>query len=327
MPDLGSEKENMMKEKFEDWNPREPAVVMLRDTANIMTEYSIAGYNLTLRQLYYRIVALDLFPEDRRWAWTGSKWIRDSDGTKNADPNYKWLGDVVGKGRMAGILDWDIIVDRHRKTSVNPHWPSPKEALQSVANIFAIDKWENQPFHLEVMVEKDALAGILEPICSELDVHFTANKGYSSLSHLYEIGTRLGALEKDIVLLYFGDHDPSGMDMDRDLFDRLSLFSDIHFEFERLALTMPQIEEHDPPPNPNKMTDPRAQGYVRQYGNDSWELDALEPKTLEKLLRTAIAQYRDDSLWDETVNREETMRKKIKKIADTWEAKRRNEDE
>ena len=311
-----------MKEKFEDWNPRKVAREMLIDTERIMTNYSNLGYDLTLRQLYYRIVALDLFPEDRRWLWNEDrrKWFRDPSGTKNADPNYKWLGDIAGRGRMAGILDWEIIVDRHRKTKKNPTWPNPKALLKSAANIFLIDKWENQPVHFEVMVEKDALSGVLGPVCDELDVHFTANKGYSSLSNLYEMGNRLKESHKDIILLYFGDHDPSGMDMDRDIFKRLKTFSGVSFEFERMALTMPQIEEHNPPPNPTKMTDTRAQGYIKQYGNDSWELDALEPETLESLLRNTIKKYQDSNLWEVAKERESEMKQKLETLADNWEA-------
>lgn len=309
-----------MREKFVDWNPQKAATEMLIDIETIMTDYSNLGYDLTLRQLYYRIVGLDLFPEDRRWRWVEEirKWERDLNGTKNADPNYKWLGDIVGKGRMAGMLDWEIIVDRHRKTKKNPTWSNPKALLKSAANIFLIDKWENQPVHFEVMVEKDALSGVLAPVCDELDVHFTANKGYSSLSNLYEMGSRLKESHKDIILLYFGDHDPSGMDMDRDIFKRLGTFSGVDFEFERMALTMPQIEEHNPPPNPTKMTDSRAQGYIKQYGEDSWELDALEPDILAALLKDAIVKYQDSDLWEAAKKREAEMRNKLEVLAMNW---------
>lgn len=312
-----------MKYIYEDWKPQNSVLVTMRHAEKIMNDYAEAGYLITLRQLYYRIVALGLFPEDRRYRQIENtkKWIRDPEGTKNADPNYKWLGYMIGKGRMAGLLDWNIIVDRHRETIKNSHWDSPISILTSTARSFAIDKWEDQPCHVEVMVEKDALASIIEPVCLELDVRFTANKGYSSISHLYEIGQRIREMAdigKDVVILYLGDHDPSGLDMDRDVFERLGLFSGCAIELERLALTMLQIEEYNPPPDPAKMTDSRAPVYVKQYGYKSWELDALEPQVLADLVRNAVAGFRDDDLMDDAEKREEKMRGYLTEVADNY---------
>ncbi len=313
-----------MKEHFIDWKPQADALQMLTHAIRIIDEYAEEGYDLTLRQAYYRIIALDLFPEDRRYRWVESsrRWVKDLvNGTKNALPNYKWLGTILGNGRNAGFIDWDMIVDRGRTVDKNSHWESPSSIIRSAAQSFAIDKWVGQSYRVVVMVEKDALSGILRPVCEELDVEFSANKGYASQTHLYEIAKKMTSWsDKNItpVILYFGDHDPSGLDMDRDLVDRLSLYSNLSIDVNRLALTFDQIEEYSPPPNPAKMTDSRAKGYVSSYGNESWELDSMEPRILAGLVRENVLRYRDDKLWDVELERENEMRAELKALADNY---------
>lgn len=314
-----------MKEVFIDWKPQQAARDLLEKANTILNNYASQGYDLTLRQLYYRLIALDLFPEDKRWrkVENSNKWVKDPNGTKNADPNYKWLGRIVGDGRLAGYLDWEHLVDRGRETKHNSHWENPKSILESAASSFAIDKWENQPCHIEVIVEKDALSGVLAPVCYELDVRFTANKGYSSLSHMYRIGKRIYEMleqGKPVMIFYLGDHDPSGLDMDRDIFSRLHLFSygEGDLNLERLALTMDQIEEQNPPPAPAKITDSRAKMYIKQYGNDSWELDALEPSVLAELVRNWVTQYRDEDQWNADLEREKEMKGYIEEVAKNY---------
>ena len=314
----------MSKQKFTDWNPQKATLDTLIEAVNIINTYSEKGYKLSLRQIYYQFVSHNLFPEDRRWTWIRdkSKWVRDPDGTKNADPNYKWLGTIIGKGRLAGLIDWDVIEDRGRSTSSNPHWEHPGQAMQTIKNIFAIDKWENQEHRVFVLVEKDALSGVLEPVCRDLDVVFAATKGYSSLSHLHNIAGMIREYddtEQSSVVLYFGDHDPSGMNMDDDLVTRLEMFSNMRIDFQRIALTMPQIEIYNPPPDPAKMTDSRAKKYVSKYGPTSWELDALDPTVLGDLVEEHVLNWRDPQKWEEKVEEEEVMKEKLEYIADNWE--------
>ena len=264
---------------------------------SILDEYKAQGYDLSLRQLYYQMVARDLLPNEQK--------------------QYKRLGDLVNNARLAGLVDWDMIKDRGRTTKANSHWTSPTEILESAAHSFAIDKWQEQPYHLEVMVEKQALEGVLLPVCAELDIAFSANKGYSSASALYECGRRLASINKQIIIFYLGDHDPSGLDMTRDIDERLSMFSEKPITIERLALNYPQIEEMRPPPNATKQTDTRAADYNRLY-NASWELDAVEPATLAELVKTAAKKYRDAALWEKAVKTEKRMKAELQKLADTY---------
>lgn len=114
--------------------------------------------------------------------------------------------------------------------------------------------------------------------------------------------------DKDIHIFYLGDHDPSGIDMTRDIRERLEMFSGVRNTVERLALNWEQVEMWQPPENPAKETDARYKGYVEEFGESSWELDAIEPRTLAKLVREAVLELVDDDLWDEAVERENKMK-------------------
>lgn len=318
-----------MKEAFKTHNFRNDTLATIEGINGILDDYAAQGYDLTLRQIYYRLVALDLFPDDRRWRLIEgtNKWVRDPNGTKNALPNYKWLGDIISDARLAGLIDWDMIVDRGRRTERALYWDSPAAIIRMAANQFALNKWKDQPAHIEVMVEKQALEGVLIPVCEELDVSFTSNKGYSSQSFMYRKAKEVGDHYhegKEIHILYVGDHDPSGLDMDRDILERLSLFNyyekgETDFRFRRLALTWDQVNEFNFPPNPAKVTDSRAVKYIKEHGDESWELDAIEPRMLAKLVTDAVLEIRDDSLWEAALEREAEEREKLLDWADNYQ--------
>lgn len=293
------------------------------DKANtIIEEYQDDGLELTLRQLYYQFVARDIFPEDRKWKWTGSKWIRDLNGTKNADPNYIWLGSVINDGRLAGLIDWNAIVDRTRNVRQNSHWENGGEILRTAATSFGVDKWEGQLTKCECWIEKDALVGVIEQPCQEEDVPYFSCRGYTSQSEMWVAAQRLKRWVEEgcnVIVFHLGDHDPSGVDMSRDIQDRLNLLSnDAGIEVQRIALTMDQITKYNPPPNPAKLTDSRCEEYIKKYGNSSWELDALEPRVMRNLITESIESIRDQDLWNEKVDYEEEEKKKLLKIADSW---------
>lgn len=291
-----------MKKAFIDKNFRADKLALLEIINDILDKYKAQGYDLSLRQLFYQLVSRDIVP--------------------NTQKQYKTLGTLVNDARLAGLIDWDMIVDRGRKTEIPPHWKSPADIIEAAARSFAIDKWENQSNHIEVMVEKQALEGVLLPVCQRLDVNFTANKGYSSQSLMYLIGQRLkrqhGRNDKHIHILYLGDHDPSGLDMDRDVEERLGLFSGYPVTFQRLALKWEQIEELQPPENPAKLTDSRADKYIAKYGDSSWELDAVEPRALDQMVTEAVEALRDEDDWDEAVAAEAKMRKDLYTFASDY---------
>jgi hypothetical protein len=185
-----------MKEKFNEHRFNKKSQKLIEVVNSILDEYRNLGYCLSLRQLYYQLVARDFI--------------------ENSAQSYKCIGGLVSDARLSGMVDWEMIEDRGRETIANSHWSSPAEIIRTAAGQFKIDRWEGQPCYVEVMVEKDALSGILEPVCRKFDIRFTANKGYSSSSALYEASKRISsAVERglEVHLFYLGDHDPSGIDI------------------------------------------------------------------------------------------------------------------
>ena len=275
--------------------------------ASICAEYAAQGYDLTLRQLFYQCVSRDIIP--------------------NRPEEYKRLGDLVADARLAGLLNWDHIVDRTRNLMANQHWEKPSDLVKAAANSYATDKWMEQDDYCEVWIEKQALEGVISGMCSRLDVPFFCCRGYTSLSEMWSAGQRLLyqiQQGKQVHIIHLGDHDPSGIDMSRDIKYRLQMFVDAHTQemsaddsrvhVLRVALNMPQIERLNPPPNPAKLTDSRAADYIDKYGDSSWELDALDPTELNDIIERAVMHYRDEEKWQASVDRESKGRRTLEAI-------------
>jgi hypothetical protein len=294
-------KEQFISKRFSSENQE-----MIERITEILGDYEGQGYRLSLRQLYYQLVARALIP--------------------NSERSYKHIGDLVSNARLAGLIDWDMIEDRGREVVAPPMWKNPAEIVEAAAKQFAIDRWKDQRNYVEVMVEKAALEGVLIPVCRDLGIRFTANRGYSSSSTMYEAGKRLEGYSEDkrIIILYLGDHDPSGIDMTRDVHERLSMFSWSKIEVRRLALNMDQIETLNPPKNPAKMTDTRANAYIAKFGNSSWELDAIEPTALARLVQKAVRELRDETQWQKALRLEDRMRKELKRFVNQYRKQHRD---
>lgn len=303
-----------MRRSYEEWNPSPASARLIELAVRICEEYDAAGYDLTLRQLYYQFVARGEI--------------------ENSQRSYKRLGSAVNKGRMAGLIDWDHIVDRTRTLRQVPWWHEPSDLISSAARSWHTDLWLHQPTRVEVWVEKEALAGVVEQVADRWQVPWFACRGYVSQSELWKAAQRIGRYIRsgqDVVILHLGDHDPSGIDMTRDVEDRLTGFISVDqmrdriqpagpwFEVERIALNMDQIDELNPPPNPAKLTDSRSSGYVAEFGHESWELDALDPATLDALIDAEIAEIADMGIWEECYETQEEDRATLQGLAErTW---------
>ena len=267
----------------------------------IIDEYTAQGFKLTLRQCYYQLVSRDLIP--------------------NTVKSYKNLGSVINDARLAGWIDWNAIEDRTRNLQSGSHWPTPNSIVAACASQYAVDMWANQDNYVECFVEKEALIGILEGVCSEFDVPYFACKGYTSQSEMWGAAQRFIRKDnqgKHCTILHLGDHDPSGIDMTRDIQERLRLFG-TDVRVKRIALNWDQVQEYEPPPNPAKETDSRFASYQSQYGDESWELDALDPSTIVALIRKEIRSLIDDIAWDEAVSEQERGREQLTLVAENWD--------
>lgn len=290
---------------------------LLTKATEIAEDYQRKGYSLTLRQLYYQCVATGIIP--------------------NADASYKRLGDVLGDARLAGDFDMDLIEDRGRDAGGSKQLDCDidvNEALVKAASYveaiprwtISIDRWFGQPKYVSVWVEKDALSGVFQKPCESLGVGFFACKGYPSHSALWQWLKKLqDAYQrsfdlvvddegneyqpeeiKEAVILYFGDHDPDGWQIPRSAEENLNIFARVHglevppIRLVRLALNRDQIKKYNPPPFPAKPSSSRFKGYVKEHGlKQAWELDALKPDVLDKMVRTSVK-----GCWDEAIHQE-----------------------
>ncbi|MCC6425684.1 MAG: hypothetical protein IT435_02565 [Phycisphaerales bacterium] len=283
---------------------------IIRRANEIIRDYQQQGLDLTLRQVYYVFVSKGWIP--------------------NNQTEYKRLGSILNDARMAGEISWEAIEDRTRNLRGRSHWADPANFLRDTAHWYAEDLWSDQDHYVEVWIEKDALVGVLQAVCPRNDVPYFSCRGYTSQSEMWSAAIRLNRAarrgDRQAVVIHLGDHDPSGVDMSRDIRDRLNGFSNIRFkdepafdpdwepkdiEVRRIALTMDQVREYNPPPNPAKMTDARAQGYVAEHGDESWELDALEPRTLIALIQAEIDSCKDQERWDAAVEQQEANRTRV----------------
>jgi len=275
---------------------------VIEQANEIIEEYIAQGFILTLRQLYYQFVARGLIP--------------------NSQKSYKRLGKIISNARLAGYVDWNHVTDMTRNVQGNPHWESPAEIIKGAACSFKIDLWDSQPYRVEVWIEKDALTGVIAGICNELDVKYFSCRGYASQSEMWKASQRLFNYKRngqEPIIIHLGDHDPSGIDMTRDIFDRIMLLSGYVIEVDRIALNMDQIKKFNPPPNPAKITDSRANSYMRKYGTNAWELDALEPQVIVELINQKVRQRLDYPLFKKKQDKQEKKREQLKLASDKWE--------
>jgi hypothetical protein len=278
-------------------------VLGLIGTANtIIAAYEADGYSLTLRQLYYQFVSRDLIQNNMK--------------------EYKKLGSAINDARLAGLIDWNAIEDRTRNLQGNQHWENPGEIIDASAAGYALDKWEDQDYRVEVWVEKDALLGVMERVCRRLDVDYFSCRGYTSQSEMWRAGKRLSSYVKagqKPIIIHLGDHDPSGKDMTRDVQDRLDMFcGEGEVQIHRIALNLDQVKKFNPPPNPAKLTDTRAKAYIREFGTKSWELDALDPKTLDALVTKNVKEFLDQKRYNTIKEKETKQKARLQEVADDF---------
>jgi len=274
---------------------------------NIVEEYQSQGLVLTLRQLYYQLVSRDIIA--------------------NKQTEYKKLGRLLLEGRMCGIVDWEAIDDRLRVVQKSSSWNNPKDIINSAAYSFALPRQQGQKRHVEVWIEKDALSGVVERVVAPYHIPLMVNRGYSSASAMHDAFERFWRAAQrgqSVSIIYLGDHDPSGKDMIRDIHDRITEFMNgpkylpFKFHITGIALTMDQIEEYDPPPNPAKITDPRATQYIEEFGESSWEVDALRPEVLNQIITDAITERIDMDLYKSILEKEEGDKARLGELVKRW---------
>jgi len=272
----------------------------------ILTEYTDQNIVMTLRQLYYQLVSRDLIPNDMNM--------------------YKKLSSILTKARYNGLLDWGAMEDLTRTSTRHSQWENVSDIMTSALLSYRKPRWRNQPYHVELLTEKEALSSVLAPIANDWHIYFTVNRGFNSASLTYRLAERVKErIEQgqDVVFLYLGDHDPSGLDMVRDIRDRISEFlksghvSTSRFAVRHIALTIAQVREFTPPPNPAKESDTRFKAYQKEFGDESWEVDALRPDVMKQLIDSAVNEYVDMSQLQRVKQEEIAEKFQLQEILDT----------
>jgi len=268
----------------------------------ILDEYAMP---LTVRQIFYRLVS----PPYQAF--------------ENTQNNYKSLDRILTRARERGEINWRRIEDRARETIGGDFgYGSPSDWLKSRlsyfdANYYTKPMWDAQPELVEVWVEKDALSRLCSEVARGYNVLVFPSRGYSSFTKVKEaIEDRFNGVDKPVVILHFADHDPSGLDITDDLERRFHRYGAENVILERVALTIDQVRQHKLAPNPTKKADPIAEWYIQRYGDQCWELDALDPRELQKVIREAIARHIDRETWDERLREIERDREELKKRVD-----------
>jgi len=200
--------------------------------------------------------------------------------------NYRQAEYACQKGRELGLIPVEMIVDRTRPSYGLNKWTSLNGALESMEQGFKLDYWKDS-LRFEIWTEKDALSQILYEEADRYRVPVRVTRGFLSTSARHKWS------DPELVILYFGDFDPSGLYMDEDL--KGSEFMNYVY-FKRIALTKEQIKDQNLPSVKVKMSDSRAKRYVEEHGYRGWELDALPPDYLRQLVRTTIEPVIDFDL-------------------------------
>ena len=272
----------------------------------------------SLRYYYYIAISRKLF----------------HDGIKNADNIFSR---ETMKAREWGRIPWDAITDDSRPVGgYVPRYHTKEDWVQmgidylsNVHKTYTLPRWHFQPVHVEVWLEKIALKLKFEDALEDLEVNIPIQKGYSSGGSLNQNQKRLNKIselypDKQIVILYWGDWNPSGSDIERNVLTRLHKFGIHNIEFRRIAVTQEQIDEYNLPTAPAKTTDTRYKKWLNSHANgddrttdlDAFvALDHIDPrKPFRKLVRESIEPYFDNDIYQEQLKLQEKERKKVRRL-------------
>jgi hypothetical protein len=247
---------------------------------------------MTLRQLFYQLVSRGVIAK--------------------TEQKYKGtVGRLLTKLRRDGTIPFPWVADNTRWMRKPRTYPSLESELYRTAETYRRSVWDNQDAYVVVWLEKDALAGVLCPVTEAWDVSLMVTRGYSSLTFLHNASEGIADVDKPTFLYYLGDHDPSGVDITRNVEKDIRAFApDADITFERIAVTPRQIDELKLPTRPTKGSDSRA----KTWGGESVEVDAIAPVILRRLVEDRITRHIDRRKYDRLMAVEEEEREIIRSL-------------
>lgn len=269
---------------------------------------------VTVRGVLYKAQGLGIFPD-------------------TADRYYDQCGSLLLKLRRAKLIKNTTIVDSTRRRLKPSSWSGLSDFAETVAGVYRKDLWARQSHYVEVFVEKDAMAGVLQPVTSEYDIHLNVIRGCVSESFVFSVAEQWTQIQKPIFVYYLGDHDPSGLTIEQDLKRRLLEMTGLREElpseetgwepisgitWKRLAIN----EEDFLSPRligfkikgdrKRKAWQTRHAAYLKEHGDRCVEVDAIPSTEIRARLRSAIESHIDKREWEMLQAQEKIERESMK---------------
>jgi hypothetical protein len=230
---------------------------------------------------------------------------------------------LLKEARERGLIPWEWIVDETRSLERRQSWADPAAYVRTVSRAYRRDFWKQQPKRVEVWSEKGTVRGVLAPALDKYGVGFRVMHGFGSATAIYDIANDDDG--RSLIILYVGDYDPSGMYMsEEDIPQRLGQYGGDHVEVKRIALLLNHVTSLPSFPASDKRNDPRYSWFVGNFGNQCWELDALDPNDLRRLVENAIKKEIEPVAWKRCAVVEKAEKQSLRTVLDNWKAPKRN---
>jgi hypothetical protein len=254
-------------------------------------------YPMTIRQLFYQIASRGVIENNRSC--------------------YQMVSRVMTKARHDGRCRWEYIVDRSRPEYAPNVFKDAHGYAEVVRRSYRKDYWELQPNHVEVWTEKDAIIGCIEGLTNELGITVRVGRGFNSVTKRHQIQSLFRQIDrsgKRIFVLYLGDHDPSGVAIEKDLCEKVRA----NFSIKRIAIHKADIRQFNLPPLRVKDSDSRSVEFVRNHGPDCVELDALPANELRRRIRDTVHSLMDRTKWERAIEVEKAEMASIISSMELW---------
>jgi len=245
---------------------------------------------LTIRQIFYQLAVMGIVPKSQA--------------------GYRAAQYQLGRLRRLGTLPYGWIADNTRWQIRPTVYNGLSSAMEAWHVSYRRDLWESQSVHIEVWVEKDAIAGVVSPITRKYGVPLYVARGFSSITFVYDAVRELQEVRKPVYIYHFGDFDPSGVSAGKALRDELALHG-MNAHFESVAVTLEQVERLQLPALHVNRKDPRAKTWPHSF---VCELEALPPNVLRDTVENCITRHIDPWEWKGAIRAEELERQTLRRV-------------
>lgn len=284
------------RSKRRDWAWTETNERRAADVLRVIN--SMKPYWPMMERSYFYQLLPDRCLKERHWRQHNNPDRPTVDVLNTLGTLLKWM-------RIDGRLPWRAIKDETRILTDKVGFSSAEDFIREDLEFF-LEGYsrciaQDQPNYIEVWVEKQGLLHIIKPVADEYCRRVLCCRGYGSITFQADFHNRATEnIRMGIkpVVLYFGDWDPSGVNMIyaamQTICDEFG-FDENMIEFHRCGINpehFPLLHKN-PEPLQVKKTDTRANEFVKRHGTACYELDAFHPAQLQHLVRESIERFTD----------------------------------